>query len=213
MNFVRWILSSATVFSSWVTACASLAALVCMLWSGAWRRQIHLTAFVALGGWIMVFMLWPCLWTVRMACEFERLQIVLSCLMAIEVARRALGSWRFLWRTAFVVAVCAVWGATLNYLPHGEQSCMRVQVAWCLVALGVLTEARMEIQAKRLRIDRLSEVSTKAFAWMWALQAAYRGLKELSAMNGDIFGWLQVGVYLWAMALVCTTALSVRSEA
>jgi hypothetical protein len=208
MSFVELVLSSSTVLSSWLTGSASLAALACLLWSREWRTHLNLTAFVALGGALLTFMARPEWWTVDTACWVERTQAVIACGMALEAGRRWLRRWGFLPRTIGVACLGFILGTTIQMLPMSDNACMRGLVVWCAVAFCVVTEVRMAIEAQRVRTDAITEVSTRAMSWIWALQMAYRGVKEVNPMDGEFFGWLQVGVYLWAMAVICRAALS-----
>jgi hypothetical protein len=153
----------------------------------------------------------PELWTVPVACLFEQAQTLLTCGLALEVAYRALGSWRFALRTALVAGVCVLTGASVNFLPPSPNSCMRELIAWSLVAFGVVTEVRLAIIAERVSIDQISNVSTRALSWIWACALLYRGVKELNRMDGEFFGFVQTFVYVWAMIVIARSSGCFRS--
>ena len=77
---------------------------------------------------------------------------------------------------------------------------------------GVLTEIRLELDAHRVRVDRINNVSTRALSVMWACAVAYRCLKEVGPRASEFFGFVQVGVYCWAMLLVARACMDTHEE-
>ncbi len=215
MSFWEWALSSSTVLSAWLCGAASLAALAGLLWSREWRTHVNLTALTAFGTALLTYSAFPEWWTVMSACWTERVQVVLSVGVALELSWRSFGvmAGTFLPRTGLAGLVCYAAGYCVRYFQVGAESCMRGLVAWDMAAFGVLTEIRLELQAHRVRVDRISNVATRALCVMWACAVAYRGSKEVLPRFAEFAGFVQVGVYCWAMLLVVRACMDSQKGA